>query len=381
MSATLKVSEILSAIESKAPSGASESWDNVGLLCGDLAWETPGAVISIDLTPESLEQARRLGYRLVINHHPCIFPKGKGPSRLTSSAGGTTALLFEAIRDGIAVIACHTNFDRCALEAPQELAQALKARVGGRLIDSPQGSLMKLVVFTPSSHLEPVREALWKAGCGHIGRYDQCSFGLPGEGTFRAGEGTDPHVGKPGELEKVSEIRLETIFPRGLERPVLEALRTAHPYEEVAYDLYPVEQAPPRTGLTPGLGYGFWGDFQEPRSFPDLAQDVKKAFDVFGFWVTPHLDSKRKFRRVGFTPGKGASFLSAAASAGCDVFITGEVGYHAALDASRRGLAVIELGHRESERFFLLTMKRWVADLGLGAVDLHLPTQRLWTET
>ena len=374
-----KVSEILASIEARCPSGTSESWDNAGLLCGDPSWETSGAVVSVDLTPEALAKARELGYRLIVNHHPCIFPRGKGPSRLTPSDGGTAALIFEAIRDGIAVAAFHTSFDRCALEVPQAIGQALKAVPQGRLVDHPDESLLKLVVFTPSSHSEAVQKALWQAGAGHIGRYDSCSFGVEGEGTFRGGAGTDPFLGKSGQLEKAHEIRLETILPRGMERPVLQALRAAHPYEEVAYDLYPVEQAPPKAGIARGLGYGFWGDFDKPKSFAELAQDVKTAFNVSGFWVTPTPDSKRLFKRVGFAAGKGASFVGAAASAGCDVFITGEAGYHTALDASRRGLTVIELGHRESERYYLLTMKAWMAAEGLEAVDLHLPTQTLWT--
>lgn len=365
------VGQIINLLERHAPSGTAESWDNVGLLLGDPAWKTAGAVATVDLTREAIERAKAEGVRLIINHHPCIFPKGKGPSKIQA---GT--LVFDAICEGIAVAAYHTNFDQCALEVPQAITQAMGLEPKGRLVDKAEGSLLKLVVYVPSTHLDAVREAVSRAGAGHIGNYDQCTFSTPGEGTFRGSDQTQPFLGKPGELERAQEHRLETILPAGLKTQVLKALFEAHPYEEVAFDLYPVLQGPASQGLIRGLGYGFWGEWKEAKSFEEVAQCVKSVFGIDGFWVSS--PQPAKIRRVGFVAGKGASFVGAASAVGCDLFITGEAGYHTALDGARRGVTVMELGHRESERFFAPTVAGWLKDVGLKAVALDVPTQKIW---
>lgn len=369
------VGEILALIESRAPSRTAESWDNVGLLCGDPLWKTQGVVIAVDLSDRAIETARAKGYRLIVNHHPCIFPKNKGLSKVTS--GG---LVHKAIRYGIAVAAYHTNFDRCALEVVEAVSSGLGVVPKGRLLEDESESLMKLVVFVPQSHLDPVREAICQAGAGQIGDYDYCTFSTQGEGTFRGGEASKPFLGVAGQKEKVSEYRLETVFPRGLEDSVLEAMFSAHPYEEVAYDLYELRQKPGRVGLVRGLGYGFWGDFSQLKSFSDLSRSVNSLFNVDGFWVTDSIPSR--VRRVAFVAGKGASFLDAAVQAGCDLFITGEAGYHAALGGARRGMAVMEIGHTESERYFLPTVKKWLALEGIRSVTLDLSSRKaVWPDS
>jgi dinuclear metal center YbgI/SA1388 family protein len=379
------IASVIAGLERLAPSGTSEKWDNTGLLAGDLAWETRGAVVSVDLTEEAIRLAVRKGFRLIVNHHPCIFPKGRGPSRLVPGVrSGIPSLVFEAIRQGIAVAACHTNFDQCAMEVVQTVAHGLGVRARGRLIEAPESSLLKLVVFVPLQHAEKVREALVGAGAGHIGNYDSCTFGSAGEGTFRGGDATRPFLGRPGNLERAKEIRLETILPRGLKKPVLTALKAAHPYEEVAFDLYPVEQGPASEGLVRGLGYGFWGDFNAPKSYAEMGQDVRTLFKTPSFRLTDAVlpdtaptVGNRKFSRVGFVAGKGESFIDAAIAVGCDLFITGEAGYHAAMEGARKGLSVLELGHRDSEVFFITTMEGWLAEMGLKTVGLNIKTQNI----
>jgi hypothetical protein len=246
------------------------------------------------------------------------------------------------------------------------------------LLEPGESGLLKLVVFVPKSHLAEVRDAICAAGAGQIGGYDHCTFGGEGEGTFRGGNGARPFIGKPGRLETAREVRLETILPRGLKRGVLRALREAHPYEEIAYDLYSVEQSPgPMVrGLARGLGYGFVADFARPRSFAELARQIQKAFRTEGFWLTE--PAPKKVKRIGFVAGKGASFAEAAAQAGCDLFITGETGYHVARHAAQHGMAVLELGHRESEYFYLETMGAWLRECGLKVTVLNTKTQRVW---
>lgn len=371
-SKSVSVADILKALEKRAPSDTAEDWDNVGLLAGDPKWTTKGAIISIDLTAEAIKAAKAKGYKLIINHHPCIFPRSRGLSRVTPPS-----LVYEALQAGIAVAACHTNFDQSALEVVSSITEELEITPMGRLHDSGNESFYKLVVFVPTPYVERVRKAITEAGAGHIGQYDSCTFGVAGKGTFRGSKDTHPFLGKPGVLEEAQEVRLETILPRGLKKPILQALLESHPYEEVAYDLYALEQGPSKQGLVSGLGYGFWGEFKRARSFPDVAQSVKSLFNIDGFWVTHPTPSKVK--RVAFVAGKGSSFLRSASQAGCELFITGEAGYHTALEGSRGGMAVMELGHRESEKFFLKTMKDWISAEGIQSATIDVPTQRIWS--
>jgi dinuclear metal center YbgI/SA1388 family protein len=369
------IQELIAKINARTPVGTAEDWDNVGLLVGDPSRKTSGAVVSIDLTRAALDAAKAKGYGLIVTHHPCIFPKSRGLSRVTAG-GGMAGLVYESAAHGIAVFSTHTNFDQCALEVPQQICEALGVKPVGRLIEKGgRGSLLKLSVFVPKTHSEAVRAALCDAGAGRIGQYDSCTFGTLGQGTFRGNENSNPFLGKPGKLEIAEEIRLETLLPRGLEAPVLKALKKAHPYEEIAYDLFPVEQGPVAVGLNPGIGYGFYGDFAEPKTFPVVAQHVKALFQVDGFWVSEPVP--QTIRRIGFVAGKGASFVGAAAAVGCDLFITGEAGYHTALEGSRAGVCVMELGHRESELFFVKTVARWLEEEGLRVEVTNAPTQRL----
>ena len=374
------ISKILREIEKYVPSGTAEEWDNVGLLAGDPDWKTTGAVISVDLTEETIALAAKKGFRLIVNHHPCIFPRSRGLARLVAGPKSSSNLIFQALTQGIAVAAYHTNFDRCALEVVEDICRHLKMEPRGRFIERPREklrtSLMKLVVFVPVTHADSVKKAICEAGAGQIGRYDFCTFSGSGEGTFRGGKGTKPFLGKSGQLEKAKELRLETVFPRGMEKPILKAMSKAHPYEEVAYDLYALEQEPNAAGMAMGLGYGVWGDFPTAKPFPELEQSVKSLFKIDGFWLTGR--TPRSVKRIGFVAGKGASFIGAAIAAECDLFITGEAGYHSALEGSRKGMPVMELGHRESERLFLKTMGKWLASLGLKTAELDVPTQKIW---
>jgi len=370
----LKISKIQSQLDKKAPLATAEKWDNVGLLVGDPSWETTGAVVSVDLTLESIQKAKELGFNLIVNHHPCIFPSSKGITKLVrGKESQLESLILEAAQNKIAVISSHTNFDQCALEVVDKISKGLGVEPKGRLIDSQ--ALMKLVVFVPEDHVEKVRAAICEAGAGHIGNYDFCTFSSQGEGSFRGLSGSQPVVGKSGNLEKVNEIRLETVIPVGLKQDVLQAMRMAHPYEEVAYDLYEVLQKPKMRGLAKGVGYGFWGEFSSAKSFSEVSSCVKSLFKLDGYWITEPVP--KKVNKIAFVAGKGASFVRAALSNGCDLFVTGEAGYHVALEGARKGIAVMELGHRESERFYLQVMSDWLSNLGLKVCEMNLKTQRI----
>jgi len=372
----VKVSELLEKFEQKAPQGTAAEWDPVGLLVGDAKKEITSAVVSVDLSRRALDLAVAQGANVIINHHPCIFPKAHGLSRVTADRSeDTTTLVYEAIQKGIQIIACHTNFDQCALEVVEKITASLGAKPMGRLIDSHDSALLKLSVFVPETHLEKVRTAICEAGAGHIGNYDFCTFAVAGEGTFRGLDGAKPFVGKVGELEKASEKRLETVFPAGLKNRVLKAMRQSHPYEEVAYDLYEVLQKPQSKGLSVGLGYGFFADFEKKLPFQDVATKIKKTFGVDAFMITP--SEPGTIKRVGYVPGKGSSFINTALSNGCDLFITGEVGYHGAMGMAKKGMAVAELGHRHSECYFPIVIQEWLQSWGVKSTCEDEPTQRI----
>lgn len=370
----LDLSTLLADLENRTPIGTAEKWDNVGLLVGNPRARVTGAVISIDLTEEAIATAKKIGANLIVNHHPCIFPKQKGLAKVCSH--GSSSLVYEAARKGIAVVSTHTNFDQCALEVPEAVSKALGFKPVGRLFEGDEAVFVKLVVFVPKSHVEKVRDSICSEGAGKIGRYDTCAFSTDGEGTFRAGEGTNPFIGKKGKLERAKEVRLETVFPRGLKKKVLAAMRAAHPYEEIAYDLYRVEQEPSAVGLVSGLGYGVYGDFPKAVPFAELAKRVKKAFQIDGFLLTS--PAPKSVKRIGFVAGKGASFASSARILGCDLFITGEAGYHVAREAAVSGLSVMELGHRESEIFFLKTMESWCREWKVSSRVLNTPIQKFF---
>jgi dinuclear metal center YbgI/SA1388 family protein len=369
-----KIKEICQFLEHQVPLATAEKWDNVGLLCGDENAPFKGAVISIDLTAEAIQEAKTRGFNFILNHHPAIFPKSRGLTAFT--AEGRSELLYAAQKAGISVYSAHTNFDQCALEAMQWLSESLGFAPLGRLVADDDSALRKLVVFVPRTHLEKVSEALFQAGAGKIGNYDSCGFSVEGVGTFRGNARTRPFLGKPGQLETAKEARLETVFPQGLLKGVLRALRASHPYEEVAYDLYRVEQkvANPSPWMS-GLGYGFVAEVKKPIPFSAF---VSRAFTVFGVnGALASLPHPKHVKRIGFTPGKGSSFVNAAIQAKCDVFITGETGYHDSREAALRGLQVLEVGHRESEISFLLTAEKWLKSFKMGVKVLNSPVQHI----
>ena len=374
-----KISQMIEMIEARAPLSCAESWDNVGLICGDSKQKLKGVAIGVDLTEALLKFAVQKKANLIILHHPPIFPKGRGVGRLIlGRSNDLNTLLLQAFKLNLCVYVAHTNFDRCALDGMIALSYALGSTAVARVWEEPEEGetlLKKLVTYIPVDHFEAVRDALYMVGCGHIGNYDCCGFGISGFGNFRPLSGASPFFGKVGELEEKEEIRLETIFVSGMEGVVLETLKNAHPYEEVAYDIYAVEQSPVLKGLVWGLGYGFVAELKKPMSYEAFARKVKSVFKVKSF-ITNQVTPKT-VKRIAFTPGKGASFLRSVRAHKADVYITGEVGYHGSIDAARNGLNVIELGHRESELYFLRTVEAWCKEWTVPGAVLDERMQRV----
>ncbi len=377
--AKLTLQTLLKQLETRIPASLAESWDPVGLVVGNPKSSVRGVVVGVDLTEALLAEAGRKKANVIVIHHPPLFPKGKGLARLVPGGAETREqLLLECYRRGIGVVVAHTNFDRGAIDGMVNLARALGAEPTARVLEVPKEgrSLMKkLVTYIPVDHYERVRDALYLAGCGHLGQYDCCGFGTSGVGNFRPLKGASPFIGAVGELEEVEEIRLETLVVAGMESVAIRALKEAHPYEMVAYDLIPLDPVPGMKGMVWGLGYGFVGQLKTPVSYSEFVRRVKRVFQVKSFLTNQH--TPKSVRSIAFTPGSGSSFVGAVQSQGVDVYLTGEVGYHASLEAARQGLSVFELGHRESEHYFLKTFESWMKEWEIPVSVLDERTQRI----
>ncbi|MDP4186251.1 MAG: Nif3-like dinuclear metal center hexameric protein, partial [Bacteroidota bacterium] len=237
--------------------------------------------------------------------------------------------------------AAHTNIDSVAGGVSGRMCD--KLGLTNRSILSPlQNHLKKLVTFVPLAQAEQVRQALFQSGAGVIGNYDQCSYNLEGSGTFRGNDQTHPFVGSKGELHFEKEIRIETIFPKHIQNNVIRALLESHPYEEVAYDIYPLDNEFPTVGM------GMIGELPEPVEEVEFLQKVKQAFECKVIRYTKPL--KHPVKKVALCGGAGSSLLGMAIASGADVFITGDFKYHQFFDAEDR-IMIADIGHFESEQF------------------------------
>lgn len=329
--------ELTDYLESLAPLDYQESYDNSGLLVGRPDQEVNQALISLDCTEEVVDEAIALGCDIIISHHPIVF---KGLKRFNGSTY-VERVVMKAIRHDVALYAIHTNLDHVTGGVNSKLAERLALR--NTAILSPKGDLLrKLAVFVPLSHVEPVRTALFAAGAGQVGKYDQCSFNVAGYGTFRGGEGTDPFVGNPGEMHREEELRMEVIFPANRERAILLALFEAHPYEEVAYDVYRLQNSYQE------VGSGLIGHLEHPLSEQEFLGLLKQQLNAP---VIRHTALRGKpVVRVAVCGGAGSFLLNQAIRSGADVFVTADYKYHEFFDAEGK-IVITDVGHFESEQF------------------------------
>ncbi|NTW23145.1 MAG: Nif3-like dinuclear metal center hexameric protein [Lentimicrobium sp.] len=329
--------EIVHCIETIAPLPLQESYDNAGLLTGHPNDEVSGALITLDVTEAVIDEAIKLGLNLIIAHHPIIFK----PLKKINGNNEVERCIIKAIKNGIALYAAHTNLDNSSEGVNAILCR--KLGLDNTSILSPiQGNLRKLVMFVPESYAEKVRQALFSAGAGHIGNYDSCSFNITGNGTFRALEGTNPFVGSMGEIHTEPEIRIETIVPAWLEAKALSAAKNVHPYEEVAWDSYPLNNQSQNTGA------GMSGFYKNPVTETDFIQSIKTALNTPAIRCSPF--SGRKINKVAVCGGSGNFLIHDALRAGADAFVTGELKYHDYFLAEGR-ILLVEAGHYETEQF------------------------------
>ncbi len=333
----MKIKDVISAIEAFAPLQYQESYDNAGLLFGNPAWELSNVLLTLDATEEVIDEALARNCNLVVAHHPIVFG---GLKKITGS-NYVERVAIKAIKHDIAVYAAHTNLDNVRNGVCDMMAQRLGLEQC-RVLAPKKELLKKLYTFAPHTKAEEVRDALFAAGAGHIGNYDECSFNVEGAGTFRAGEGTNPFAGKQGKRHIEPETKIEVIFPAYLESQVLQALLKSHPYEEVAYDIIRLDNAYQQAGS------GLIGTLPAPMDETAFLQLVKERFHTGCVRYTPLRG--RPVQQVALCGGAGSFLLKKAIAAGADAYISADFKYHEFFDAENQ-LVIADVGHFESEQF------------------------------
>lgn len=333
----ISVKQVVDVMEGIAPSYLSEKWDNTGLLIGGLQDSVEKIMVCLDVTGSIVEEAVQNGVDMIISHHPVIF---EGLKTLRSD-DGKGRLLHLLIKNNIAVYSAHTNLDK----APGGVDDVLAARLGLENVEplttEEDERLYKIVVFIPNGHEEAVMNAMAEAGAGFIGRYRHCSFQTRGIGTFLPLEGTNPYIGQQGRTERVDEVRLETIARhRDLEN-IVQSMLKIHPYEEVAYDIYPLANKTHRQSL------GRIGILPKKMPFEEFAKKVCKSLGVPSVQVAGNIN--RDVKVIATCAGAGASLINKAYAKGAHVFVTGEMKYHDACEVEYTGMAVIAAGHYATE--------------------------------
>lgn len=333
----MKIKEIVSALDRFAPLPLQDGFDNAGLQIGLTEAEATGALLCLDVTEAVLDEAIALGCNLVICHHPLIF---KGYKSITGKDYVERCIL-KAIRNDMVLYAAHTNLDNAKGGVNYKIAEKIGLK-HLQVLEPKRNSLLKLVTFVPTEQAERVRKALFAAGCGNIGGYDSCSYNLKGEGTFRAGENTHPFCGSIGELHREEEVRIETILPSYKKGEVVRALLSAHPYEEPAFDLYPLENEWTQAGA------GIVGELETPETELEFLKRIKKIFEVE--CVKHNRLTGREIQKVALCGGAGAFLIPQAIRSGADIFITGEIKYHDYFGHEDE-ILLAEIGHYESEQY------------------------------
>ncbi len=357
------VADLLRVIEPLAPAHLAQPWDNCGLLVGDAASPVSRVLATLELTDPVLHEAVSGGFDTVLTHHPLLF----SPIRSLVESRPKERLARGLVKGGLNLIACHTNLDVARGGIADIAAQAL-GLCDVTPLEPAALSWVKFVGYVPSEAVERVAAAVFAAGAGGIGAYSECGFASDGTGWFTAGVSSNPAVGQVGRPERTPEVRWETVVPKERLAAVVRAFVGAHPYEEPAFDLYPLEDVLPLVGL------GRVGDLPAETTVDALARTVAEVFALSSVgWCGA---ATARVRRVGILPGSGRGSVERAVGR-CEALVTGDLGYHDGESAVAGGLAVIDAPHGDLEWW---AFKRWCASLAmvLAAQDVVVTSSDSW---
>jgi dinuclear metal center YbgI/SA1388 family protein len=333
----MKIKDVITTLESLAPPLLQEGYDNAGLIAGDENEECKGILISLDAMEAVVDEAIKKNCNLIVSHHPIIF---SGLKKLTGK-NYVQRTVIKAIRNDISLYAIHTNLDNIIIGVNGKIASLLELK-NISVLAPKENQLKKLYTFVPSASADKIRQAIFAAGGGHIGNYEECSFNAEGIGTFKGGVNTDPYAGKPGELHRENEIKVEVVFPAWLESRIIKNLLSAHPYEEVAYDIIRLENK------FSSIGSGIIGDLINPLTENDFLKLLKERFRLAVIRHTSLLN--KPVNKVAICGGAGSFLIPSALAAGADFYITSDIKYHEFFDANDK-MVIADIGHYESEQF------------------------------
>jgi dinuclear metal center YbgI/SA1388 family protein len=331
------VKDITQLLEDYAPLAYQEDYDNAGLLVGNFNQKINKVLICLDCTEAVIDEAIKENCDLIIAHHPIIF---KGIKKLNGK-NYVERVIIKAIENKIALYAIHTNLDNVINGVNGKICDKLSL-INRKILSPKKQNLKKLVTFIPVNNAEDVKEAIFNAGAGNIGNYSNCSFNTLGNGTFKANKNTNPFVGEQDKLHTEEELKVEVIFDVAQQSKILNALLKSHPYEEVAFDIFPLENKNPQ------VGSGMFGELVDEMEEIEFLQNLKKVMNVS---VIRHSNLlNKKIKKVAVCGGSGSFLLKDAIQAGADIFITSDFKYHEFFDADEK-LLIADIGHYESEQF------------------------------
>ncbi|HZF62906.1 MAG TPA: Nif3-like dinuclear metal center hexameric protein [Chitinophagaceae bacterium] len=333
----MKIKEILAVIESFAAPELQEEYDNAGLITGAGSWDCTGALCTLDVTAEVIAEAVANNCNLIIAHHPIVF---KGLKRINGNTY-VEQVVIDAIKNNIAIYAAHTNLDNVVMGVNRKIAEKIGIR-NFTVLSPKKKVLRRLITFAPLDKAEDVRQGLFNAGAGHIGKYSECSFNSEGTGTFKAEQGADPYTGEVGKRHLERETKIEIVYPAYLELQIVKALVDNHPYEEVAYDIFTMEN------VHYGIGAGIIGVLEEPIVEADFLALLRNTFCTGVIRHTALI--QKKIEKVAVCGGAGSFLTKTALKQQADAFVTADMKYHEFFDAEGKML-IADIGHYESEQF------------------------------
>lgn len=350
---SIRCQSFLTLLEQWAPLYYAEDWDNAGLHAGDRNKEISRIMVALSPGEAAVNAAVEAGVDMLLTHHPLIFRSMKQ----INSDTATGRSLLKLIRNDVNLYCAHTNLDIAKDGVNDVLAQALELEQVKPLADITHDICYKVVVYVPAGYEEIVRQAMCKAGAGCIGNYSGCTFQAKGTGTFLPGEGTNPFSGEEGRMEYAEEYRLETVVPQAALSAVIKAMEAVHPYEEVACDVFRMENGGEERGI------GRIGKLQNPMSLAEFLDFT--GLQLSCNHLTYQGDLTRQIKTVALCGGSGLSYLSAAKKAGADVYVTGDMRYHDAQAANELDLCVVDAGHLATERLIVDALAGFARKQGL----------------
>lgn len=354
----MKLHQVIDILDSYAPPSLAEEKDPIGLQTGSLDMEITKICVAVDPSEKTIEHAARLGADLLVTHHPLIYM----PLKTLDMRDHVARRALKLHDSNCALYVMHTNFDIAGGGTNDVLCDLFGLLNTNPLLNNATQNKLKIAVYVPKENLDDLRIAMSEAGAGVIGNYTQCAFSTPGTGTFFAGDGSDPYIGKKGALEKVDEVKMEMVCGKDRLHKVLCAMIEAHPYEEVAYDIYELQNNPDIAG------FGRIGELKTDMTLMDFAEVVRESLSLTHMRVAG--EPGRTVRKVALLSGGGGDFFTHAHKSGADVYVTGDTKHHQMVDAQAMGMAMIDAGHYETEKPGMASLAKRIgpelSELGVG---------------